>query len=78
MRKMVIRNRSRRGRKLHMSKFQKQVNDLLKQAMQRPGVAEAMRVYQAQQPARDAYAQMRDAVAPRWVVSVSTSTKRTA
>lgn len=57
-----------------MSKFDKQVNDLLRQAMEQPGVAEAMEVYDNQQPALEAFAKAQSAVAPRWVVSTSSST----
>lgn len=57
-----------------MSNFDKQVSDLLRQAMEQPGVAEAMRVYQSQQPAIDAFAAAQNAVSPRWVVSTSSST----
>ena len=67
------RRKPRREGKPKMSKFEKQVNDLLQRAMQQPGVAEAMRVYQSQQPALKAYAQAQSAIAPRWVVSSSTS-----
>jgi hypothetical protein len=69
----------RRGRRtVRMSKFDKQVNDLLKQAMECPGVADVMQMYQAQQPALDAYAKAQRAIATRWVMSVSTSTRHTA
>lgn len=61
-----------------MSKFEKQVNELLKQALERPGVAEAMKVYQSQQPAIAVHAKAQDAVSPRWLFSASTSTRRTA
>lgn len=67
------RRKSLREGKPKMSKFEKQVNDLLQRAMEQPGVAEAMRVYQSQQPALKAYSEAQSAIAPRWVVSSSTS-----
>lgn len=75
---MVRINRGRRSKprgegKPKMSKFEKRVNELLQRAMEQPGVAEAMRVYQSQQPALKAYTQAQSAIAPRWIVSSSTS-----
>lgn len=57
-----------------MSKFDKQVNDLLRQAMAQPGVVQALELYQAQAPALKAYEEAQSALSPRWVVSTSSST----
>lgn len=69
------RTRSRHERGPRMSEFDKQVNELLRQAMEQPGVAETLRVYQTQQPAMDAFAAAQSAISPRWVVSASSSTR---
>lgn len=53
-----------------MDDFDKQVAELLQLAMQQPGVAEIVQMYEVQQPALDAHAQAQNAVAPRWVVFV--------
>lgn len=58
-----------------MTKFEKQVNELLRRAMEQPGVADAMEVFRVQQPALDAFAKAQSAVSPRWVVSTSSSTR---
>jgi hypothetical protein len=56
-----------------MSDFEKQVNALLKEAMKQPGVAEVMKLYEAQQPALEAHTKAQTAVATRWVVSISST-----
>ena len=58
-----------------MSKFDKEVQALLRQAMEQPGVADAMAAYQAQQPAMTAFVQAQSALLPRWIVSTSSSTR---
>lgn len=58
-----------------MDDFQKQVQTLLDAAMKQPGVADVMRVYQTQESAIKAHALAQGAVAPKWVVSSSTSTQ---
>lgn len=63
-------------KRYRMSKFDQQVNDLLRHAMAQPGVAEAMKVYGEQQQAMDAFAAAQSAVMPRWVMSTSSSTRQ--
>lgn len=61
---------------VQMEKIQRQVKELLEQAMTRPGVAEIMQLYEAQRAAIDAHAQAQQAVAPRWVIFTSTSSSQ--
>ena len=56
-----------------MENIQRQVDELLEKAMAQPGVSDMMRLYEAQKPAIDAYAQAQRAIAPRWVVFAATS-----
>jgi hypothetical protein len=76
MDRIIARHRTSSKRRTKLSNFDKQVNDLLRQAMERPGVAEAMKVFQAQQPALGAYARAQSAVSPRWIISTSNSTAK--
>jgi hypothetical protein len=57
-----------------MSEFEKQVNTLLRAAMEQPGVAEAMRVYEYHQPAMQAFEQAQTLAQPQMTFSTSSST----
>lgn len=59
-----------------MDNFDKQVNELLTRAMQQPGVAEIVQLYENQRAAIDAYERAQRAVATRWVVFSSTSSAK--
>ena len=56
-----------------MEDIQKQVAELLEQAMKQPGVTEIMQLCEKQKMAMDAHANASQAIAPRWIVSSSTS-----
>lgn len=56
-----------------MSDFDKQVNDLLTQAMRQPGVAEIVQAFDGQRAAIEAHNLAQAAVSPRWVVFSSSS-----
>lgn len=58
----------------NMSDLDKEVAALLEQAMKQPGVAEVMEAYESQRTAVDAFTEIENAVAPRWIMSSSTST----
>lgn len=57
-----------------MSEFEKQVNTLLRSAMEQPGVAEAMRIYENQQPVMQAFEQAQSLTQPKVAFSTSSST----
>lgn len=59
-----------------MTDFEKEVNELLEQAMKQPGVAEVVELYASQQPAIQAHERAQEALAPRWVISSSTSSAK--
>ena len=59
-----------------MDSFDKQVNELLARAMQQPGVAEIIQLYENQRAAIDAHERAQNAVAPRWVVFSSSSSAK--
>ena len=56
-----------------MDDMQKQVTELLEKAMEQPGVAEVVQLYESQRKAIDAYAQASQANAPHWIVTSSTT-----
>lgn len=56
-----------------MDDMQKQVMELLDNAMKRPGVAEVMQLCESQKKAIEAHARACQAAAPRWIVTSSTS-----
>jgi hypothetical protein len=59
-----------------MDDMQKQVMELLEQAMKQPGVADVVRLYESQKGAIAAYDQACQASAPRWIVTSSTSSSQ--
>lgn len=56
-----------------MDDFQRQVQELLEKAMQQPGVAEVVKLYEAQRSSTEAFTKAQHAVSNRWIVSSSTS-----
>ena len=56
-----------------MADFDKQVKDLLSQAMQQPGVAEIVEAFDNHQAALDAHSQAQAAVSTRWIIFSSSS-----
>lgn len=56
-----------------MKDLQNEVNELLKNAMEQPGVAEVTRLYESQKAAIDAHSIAKQVVAPRWIAFSSTS-----
>jgi hypothetical protein len=57
-----------------MSDLDKEVAALLEQAMKQPGVAEVMEAYKSQRAAVDAFTEIENSVAPRWIMSSSSTT----
>jgi len=59
-----------------VEKIEEQVKHLLERAMKEPGVAEVMRIYNAQQPAIEVYKRAQQVVGPRWIFSSTTSSSQ--
>ena len=57
-----------------MTDFEKQVDEMLRLAMEQPGVGDAMRAHEILQPAMGAFDEAQRAIAPRWIVSTTSST----
>ena len=57
-----------------MEDMQKQVAELLENAMKQPGVAEMMQLCESQKTAIESYSQASQAAAPRWIVTSTSST----
>ncbi len=56
-----------------MSNKEKEIKDLLDQAMQQPGVADIVKTYELQQDALNAFSEAQGATEPKWVAFASTS-----